>query len=165
MKIMDSKGKLFGKINIIDLALGIIIVCLIVGIGCKIFEGDFENELTDEKVEAYITLRATGIVPESEEYVKEGEKLIIENEISEAEIVSVQFKESKYSGMTSDGKLSIENNPLIKDVEITVKVPGIKNEKGILAAGKNFRVNQDFVITTKEFYANAKIVGVTYEEK
>lgn len=164
MKIVDSKGKLFGRINIIDLALGIIIICLFCGIGYKIFERNMNEELVEEKVEAYITLRAVGIVPEAEACDIEGEKLIVENEISDAEIVSVKFQESKYNGMTSDGKLSIENNPLLRDVEITVKAPAVKNETGILVAGKNFRVNQDFVITTKEFYANAKIVGVRYEK-
>lgn len=168
MKFVDEKGKLFGKINVIDLALGILIICLVGGIGYKVFfAGDegMDGHETREAGEAYITFRATGIVPEAEEYVAEGEKLISDNEVSEMEIVSVKFLENKYSGMTAEGKLSIENNPLYKDVEITVKAPAVSDDVGVTIGGKMYRVNQGIDIATKEFFANAKVVKLEFKEE
>lgn len=74
MKIIDEKGKLFGKVNVVDLAVGIIILFLICGIGYKVFFYQSKTEeVVEEKGTAYITLRATGLVPETENYLREGE--------------------------------------------------------------------------------------------
>lgn len=45
MKVFDEKGKLFGKINIIDLLVIIIVLVALVVVGVKVLDGDKADEL------------------------------------------------------------------------------------------------------------------------
>ena len=47
MKLIDEKGKLFGKINVIDFVIVIIVIGLLAGVGYKLFIQD-NNGVTEQ---------------------------------------------------------------------------------------------------------------------
>lgn len=87
------------------------------------------------------------------------------DELSEVEVVSVTFKDTTYTGMNAEGELKIADNPLYKDMEITVKAAATEDEKGVALNGQILRVNQNFDIITEKISTTAKIIGIEFEEK
>lgn len=165
MKLIDEKGKLFGKINIIDLILGILVLCLVAGIGYKLFFAKPQDDgVTEETGIVQITFRAKNVVPEAANYVHEGDKLILGGELTKFEIVSVNAEAGKFVGMNSQGDISIASNPLYSELEIVVRAEAIEDGVGIMVNGEIFRVNQTMEIATPEFSTNAEIVGMEFEK-
>lgn len=165
MKIIDEKGKLFGKVNIIDLVLGLIILCVVCGVGYKLFfDKNSGEEIPEEKGTVYITVRATELVPEAEDYIQEGQKIVMSDELTNIEIVSVDFKDSQMAGITSSGKLVLASNPQYKDAEITLKAEATEDGVGIFVNGKSVKINQNFDITTREFSTEATVIGLEFQE-
>lgn len=52
MKILDEKGKLFGKINVIDLLILVVIVAVLVGIGVKVLGGNADEPANPDSSQA-----------------------------------------------------------------------------------------------------------------
>lgn len=50
MKIIDEKGRLFGKLNLIDLVVVLVIVAAIAAVGMKVFGNDVVDAVTSQKV-------------------------------------------------------------------------------------------------------------------
>lgn len=50
MKIIDEKGRLFGKLNLIDLAVILVLVAVVAAIGMKLFGNKAVEAVTSEKV-------------------------------------------------------------------------------------------------------------------
>lgn len=48
MKILDEKGKLFGKINVIDLLVIVVIFAVLIGIGAKVLGGNADESSNPE---------------------------------------------------------------------------------------------------------------------
>lgn len=50
MKIIDEKGRLFGKLNLIDLAVILVLIVVVAAVGMKVFGNDAVEAVTSEKV-------------------------------------------------------------------------------------------------------------------
>lgn len=166
MKLIDEKGKIFGKVNIIDLLIVLIILALVAGVGYKMF---FQNnngvsEQPTEMSEADITFLIKGCLPEAQDALKEGDKLIINNAITDAEITEIDVQENKTTAVTDQGEMIVTQNPLAIDITITVKANVQVSNAGVTLADETMKVNSDFEIETKEFFGNAKIIKVSCEE-
>lgn len=163
--MIDKKGRIFGKINVIDFIVALIIVCLLAGIGYKLF-GQSNNSTEEGKVETgtvYATFQMTYIMKESKNFVEVGDKLIINGEVTDIEVVDIVFEDTKYVDITDDGELVIADNPLYVDGRIQVKAEGTKTSEGIKIGENIIRVNSNFDISTERFSAGSKIVDVQFE--
>ncbi len=163
--MIDNKGRIFGKINVIDFVVALIIVCLLAGVGYKLF-GQSNSNVVEKKVETgtvYATFQMTCIMKESENFVEVGDKLIIDDEVTEIEVVDVIFEDTKYVDITDDGELVIADNPLYVDGRIQVKAEGAKTSEGVKIGKNIIRVNSNFDIATERFSAGSKIVDVQFE--
>lgn len=68
MKVIDERGKLFGKLNVIDLLVVIFIIAALVVIAAKVFGGSSEPAATQKLT---YTVRVTGQMPELAQRVGE----------------------------------------------------------------------------------------------
>lgn len=164
-EMIDKKGRIFGKINVIDLLVIVLVVCMLGGVGYKIFGPDTNKtmEQKEERGMVYATFKVTCVVAESANYVKVGEHLVIADKLTDVEIVNVSFEDTKEVGFTDGGELTVENNPLYVDGYIKVKAEGIKTGEGIKMQGVYIRVNDTFDLITERFSAGSKVVDIQFE--
>ncbi|WP_461811873.1 DUF4330 domain-containing protein [Faecalimonas sp.] len=166
MKVIDEKGKIFGKINIIDMAIILIVIALFVGVGYKLFfqksNGVSEQPTKKEKVEVSFVVK--GCTPEIKDSIKKGDKLIVNNKLSDAEVTEVEVSNSKTTTVDEKGKLSVAENPLLVDIKIKVHVLADVSDAGATFNDEMMKVNADFILETMSFYANAKIIEVSLVE-
>jgi hypothetical protein len=141
MKIINEKGKLFGIINIIDLAV-LVVVLLIVGVvGYKVLGNKIVN-VPGEK-EIVFTVKLLGRSPLAIEEIKKGDKLISVTNYVEAYVDSYTSYPADIFVQTADGRVVIAKDPYKLDAVVTVKmkyVPGdiIKLGTQDISAGKAF---------------------------
>ena len=91
MSIIDKKGKLFGKLNIIDLIAVILIVAVLALIGYKLLDNQ-SGGLSSEGQPVVYTVKVKGVEAEVYEFIK-GElpsQLMASNELLDAYVTDVQ---------------------------------------------------------------------------
>lgn len=162
MKLIDEKGRLFGKINIIDLVFLILLVVLLCGVSYNLFfkksNGVSEQPKVKEDVAVEFLIR--GLVPEVENGIKIGEKIIVNNQLTDAEVIDVAVNNSKILITDSAGQTSLQETPLQIDIKLTVKMKVDVSDAGYFYNDEKMKVNGDFEIETKEFYSNSKIIAI-----
>lgn len=139
MAILDEKGRLFGKVNLIDLLLVIVLVCGLAFGGYKILSRYF---ITVEYDDYKVVLKAEDVHPEMVDAIRIGDKLI---ERSGAVIGTVieprpYLLPAEVYVQNREGRIETSIQPKLKDLVITVmvKVPKgqrIKNNTNNLLIG------------------------------
>lgn len=144
MKLIDEKGKLFGKINVIDLAVVVLILFLVAAVGYKVLSPKIETSPTAQKDVTILikcTFRTDAIVAS----LKKDQQLVFGTDfIPDAFISDVKSTPSDYITNDSEGKVHVEKHPLLKDMYVTIRAkvnanaPIYKIGTQELAQGKNF---------------------------
>lgn len=166
--MIDKQGKLFGKINIIDFVVVLLIVAVVGVVGIKMFGGSSSEDTASavQRGTATVTIRLSSVAPESKDYLQVGDKLIIAGQVTTLEITEVRFEEVPTTGFTDEGELVVAGNPVALNAYVTVQSEGTRNELGVTTAGVVFRANQIFEFVTDNFEAltNSRVVSVEFEE-
>lgn len=121
MVILDEKGKLFGKINIIDL---LVIIVLIVGLafgGYKILSRYFIHTDYENYV---VVLRAEDVHPEMVDAIRIGDDLIERSGAIVGTVIEPRpyLTDSEVYVQNREGKIETSIQPKLKDLMITVLV-------------------------------------------
>lgn len=165
MKLIDRKGRLFGKLNIVDLLVAILIAGFVAVVATRLYSQKLNanggNPLSQQE-EIYVTLYSSLVVPEIAESLKVGDKLVANNAYTNAEIVSIDVVPAAYVSTNSDGEAVLSEHPLWKDVTVVIK-DTINPSSVILKAGnQEVRVGYSFILKTQTVETNCKIRGVEF---
>ena len=130
--LFDSKGKVFGKVSIVDIAVIVLVVLAVVG-GYFRFSGNNTSVVSND-AEFYYSITAKGI--------RETNKNLLENSIgtdfrlagkissSMGELVGVNVSNAKDIVAKTDGTIVLAEVPEKYDVELILKVVGNVNDSG-----------------------------------
>lgn len=120
MKIINEKGKLFGIINIIDLALLLIIVALAAGALLYLRrEGPVETLPTKD---FYVSVKCKEYSQEIADGFKVGDRLYYGNAFTNLEITDVKVEPAKMDVFLPDGTIVVSPHPELKDITVTVLI-------------------------------------------
>ncbi len=151
--IIDRKGKLFGKISIIDLAVILIVIAVIGGVAYR-FGGsasimaksttEFEYVVEVENVRGYTVdaLQKMGRVGDAK------------NKVDIGEIIDVQVEEALFQSVTADGRVTESVLPERSNCIVTLRSTGSESDNSYftadnteLSVGKDFTINSKYVTT------------------
>lgn len=164
--IIDKKGKLFGKVSIIDIFVIIIVIVSIFGISQamsridndKLMKEDLKTVIdkSSQSDELEIKLTAKGVRDITRDAIIVGDKVYYENEV----LGVVSYVESEPSMQTvesTDGTVYSAITPDRYDVTIVVETTGRKMDNGYytdsnihLLYGKKMEVKTSTILTTPE---------------
>ena len=172
MKLIDQKGRLFGKFNIVDLIVLLLIVALVAAVVIKKTSPRL-NVLTEENAPkeqyCYMTVVAQSVVPEAgeqfEKDMKAGEHPIANNEVTPAEIVSVKSNPATIVSPNAEGELVVTEHPIWKDVEVVVRQKVNPKNPIIKVANQEARVGIFIIVKTQKVELNAKIRGIEFRDE
>ena len=124
MAILDEKGRLFGKVNLIDLLLVIVLVCGLAFGGYKILSRYF---ITTEYDDYKVILKAEDVHPEMVDAIRIGDKLIERSGAVIGTVVEPRpyLVPAEVYVQNREGRIETSIQPKLKDLMITVivKVP------------------------------------------
>ena len=167
MKVIDRKGRLFGKINIVDLFVIFVVVALV---GAVIYKKTSKAVNTDGAAGApdeycYVTLYCNQMVPEVSKTISIGDHLVANGKYTNAEIVAVNEEPAAYVGYDSTGKAVLSQHPLWKDVTVVVREKISPNSVILKVGEQEVRVGYQFIFKTQRVESGAKVRRVEFESE
>ncbi len=163
MKFLDEKGRLFGKLSIVDLFVILLVLACIGAVGLKlrasktVSGGDrtityavrIEN-IRDVSVEA-INSKKDGLID-------------IEKKKELGSIESVEATPARVLVQTNDGKFKFAEYDNRYDAVITIKTSGTETEDGYYASsGRQISVGESIGINSGAAQFFAEVISVTAE--
>lgn len=128
MAILDEKGRLFGKVNLIDLLLVIVLVSGLTFGGYKILSRYF---ITTEYDDYKVTLKAEDVHPEMVDAIRIGDKLIERSGAVIGTVVEPRpyLVPAEVYVQNREGRIETSIQPKLKDLVITVMVKVPKGQR------------------------------------
>ncbi len=161
----DNKGKLFGKINIVDL-LVILIVVVAIAVTYFKFNLSTHSDVTTSNGQAQYTLVTKAVRMYTVDQLVEGDKVFDEESGKcVGEIVKVEYEPAYDYVIKTDGTPVYSQIPERYDVKVTVLTDAIINDSGISANGAKFMYyNQKGIYYTKRVQVEAQVVELNVVE-
>lgn len=153
MKIIDEKGRIFGKINIFDLMVLLAIVILVGGVSYKVIK-DKREAAGQIPTKTYIVTVKSFAMPQTySEALKKDNRIYYDNDgFVNAKITDIREEAAKITVQTADGQLKETLSPDLMDVTIDLEVvdkldpPDIRVGRYAVAVGGKFTVKTIFAM-------------------
>lgn len=158
--IIDKNGKLFGKINIIDLAVILAVIVVAVGVIVRFTGG--AGKIVTEGTKIEYTVRVQGVRQYTVDALQK--KGIITNKKYTAvvgEIKDVVVTPAKQRAVTANGQLVQAELPERYDCLVTIECDGKESSSGYFNSNNDeLSTGRDYEIYSKYVSTNGLITGV-----
>lgn len=163
MKIIDDKGKLFSKINILD--LGIVLMIIVLGLAgfYKLKSVNTTAFIKPQPVDIKVIVREREET--SIDKIKVGDILKeYDTGIILGEIKSIDIKPAIIEVETVDGEVKLAEIPERYDYYINIDANAIVNENAIVSGNKELRIGNKLVLRTKTYALESYILEIGKRE-
>lgn len=165
MKLIDEKGRLFGKINIIDLVVVLLILFLVAAVGYKVISPKIATSPTAQgEVTAVIkiTFKSDSVVNS----LKVGQKLVYGTDyIPGASITDIKSNPADYITTDAQGKIHIEKHPVLKDIYVTIKATTNTNAAILKVGTQDLCEGKKFTLKTQTTEVDGSVENLTINGK
>ena len=168
MKILDRRGRLFGKINIVDL----FVILVVIALACAIIYKKTSKSLNSAEGGAsapdeycYVTLYCNQMVPEFSKSINIGDHMVANGKFTDATVVAVNEEPAAYVGYDDQGKAVLSQHPLWKDVTVVIKEKISPNPVIRKVGEQEVRVGYQYIFKTQKVESGAKVRRVEFESE
>ena len=165
--MLDSKGRLFGKINIVDLIVLIVIVGVVAAIIVYIAKNGNpipgSSAAAEDKV-CYVTVSCRSKPENCFLSMHEGDQLIAKNNFVEGEIYSVTYGPSVFVGPDAEGNLVQTTHPIWKDGIVVIKSHGNPNNPIFKVGTQEARIGMVIFVKTKNVEMTGSVDSIVWED-
>jgi len=161
MKVINKEGKLFGKVNIIDLTIVVFLLAVLVLSAIKITE-DKGPTFIAEKVDVELDIILRSMYDGFQNDLNIGDKLYDSTSGAYIGIITdKQVTPAIREVTTNDGRVVRAEVPQRWDIIFTVKGQGIDNaDKGVTLGGEIRQIGLYFQMETHQFIVSGAIVDL-----
>lgn len=159
--LIDKKGKLFGRINVIDMTVLIVLVLLLAGIGYKFYMDDRKNVSNNSELLEY-TISITNVRSFTADAVDVGDKIYdSKTDTYLGKVIAKEVMPYRDYITKTDGSVVLAEKPERLEVRLTMQVPGVENNYGYLANGNRDINRQSLVyLKTRLIKSEGRVVDV-----
>lgn len=164
MRLFNDKGRFLGIVNPLDALVVISILAVVFTIGWVAMNRDGAPLPGVTKSEITQTYLIRSIRPEVAAYVKKGDR--VKNEISKSdlgEVIDIKSTQAVSAVVTDAGEIKKSENPIDKDLTITVKANGRATSAQITVSGDILEVGKKYGLVTRVFKGDALLIGLHAE--
>ena len=148
MKIVDEKGRLFGKINLIDLLVIVLVIAIVAAVGWKLVGSKAAAAVSDNQHELTFTVQFRGQPRKVAEFAETqiGKQLVNNAKLIQAEVTEVSslFAPSEESYW----------------LDVTVKATATFSGNVWKVGSQEVRVGYEYILKTSEFELTGIISGM-----
>lgn len=159
--IIDNKGKLFGKINIIDL---LVVLVLIVAVLVTYFKFNMSAHSNVSETNGYVEfeVQIDGVRDFTTQSINEGDVVYdSQNDVCLGEVVSKRIESEERHITKSDGTIVLSDVPERYKLFITIGSDARINDAGIYVGGTKPVIKyQNLEMETQKNKFNGKVVSV-----
>lgn len=161
MKLIDEKGRLFGKINIIDFAVAVVILFLVAAVGYKVLGPKVQTSPNAQgEITAVVkfTFKTDGVVAS----LQKDQKLVFGSDyIPGAYIEEVKSAPADYITTDDQGKIHVEKHPFLKDLYVTIKATVDTNAPILKVGTQEICQGKNFVVKTQTTDITGSVESIT----
>lgn len=159
--IIDEKGRLFGKISIIDICALLALLALLAGAYYKFFMVDPQHTAANFDTIEYKVLMKE-VRQQSIDAVEIGAEVYdVRTDSYMGKVINKEIAPSPAMVTKADGTIVMAEKPERFDVLVTITVPGVETQFGFLANGKRDLNRESIqVLKTQKIIMEAKIADV-----
>lgn len=159
--LIDEKGKLFGKVSIIDIIAVLVLAALVLGTVYKF--GGFGSMASDKKYDTLqYMIQVKGVRQQTIDAMVPGDSIYDSKTGSfMGKIISKEAKPAMDQVIKADGTVVLAAKPERFDAYVTIEVPGVESSNSYLANGNRELNNEStIVMSTRMLIVEAKIIDV-----
>jgi len=164
MKLVDEKGKLFGLINVIDLAVILMVLAVGAGVVVKLVLPRFDN-VVDRTKDVYVTVicrqRPESAAQELAENI--GAALVARNDFSNGKIYSVEIVPASAVGTNADGIAVESEHPYLKDIIVVIKGRADPTAAVFTLGAQEMRIGYTIYVKTQRVEITGTIDDIRFE--
>lgn len=159
--LLDEKGKLFGRISIIDIGVLLLIIALLGGVYYRFFTVDRNhNAAKFDTLEYKILVRA--VRQQTVDAIETGAEIYdVKTDASMGKIINKEVLPATEQLTKADGTMVIAEKPERFNVVVTIQVPGVETEYGFRANGRiDLNRESQMVLDTRMLMVETKVIDV-----
>ncbi len=159
--LLDEKGRLFGKISIIDIGVLLLIIALMGGVYYKFFMVDKnQNAAKFDTIEYKILVEE--VRQQSVDAIEIGANIYhVKTDTTMGKIMNKEILPATDQLTKADGTMVIAEKPGKFNVLVTIQVPGVETKNGFRANGRiDLNRESQEVMDTRMIILEPKIVDV-----
>ncbi|NLX64688.1 MAG: DUF4330 domain-containing protein [Clostridiaceae bacterium] len=123
MKVIDEKGRVFGKINIFDLLVLLALLIAVFGVGYKMISDKRKASGMVPTTTYIVTVKTPAMHPSYAEALRKDDRIYYDNfGFVNAKIIDVREEPAMITVQTADGRLVETQSPNLVDVTIDIEV-------------------------------------------
>lgn len=167
MKIIDDKGRLFGKVNLLDLFVIIFVCAIIFVIASKFISNPeaYETNNGGNVEDMYVTLKCQGVPEGFYESLQVGDKLLAQNAYTGGEIYKIYDPTpAEYTGVDDKGQVVISNHPYLQDVVVELVTKQNVDSPVLKVNGQEVRTGLKIFFKTQKVESPATVLGISFGE-
>jgi len=155
--ILDKNGKLFGKINIIDVFAVIILIAAIIGISIRFISVPSKN--VKNKIELTYVVEIEGVSDFTVDALnKQGKVIDSKQKCLVGEVIGVESRKQTLDKFDSDGNLLSSEVPEKYTVDVTIEAIGKESEHGYFVGNDTeLSVGSTVKLATKYVNTSGKV--------
>ena len=132
MKVIDEKGRVFGKVNIFDLFVLLALILFVGAIGYKMSNDRKQSQGIISGKTYVVTVKCAAMPDTFAEALSKDDRIFYDNiGFTNAKIVKAEEKPAVITVQTSDGQLVEAVDPNLKDVYVELEVYDNPNDDDI----------------------------------
>lgn len=164
MKLIDEKGKIFGKVSFIDLFAIIIVIMISVLLLQKGFLNSQLHENIGEEKTVQVTVLLQKLTEKQVNVLQEGSgKLQKTGRNADVNIVGIEVEQGKELVETKDGGIVIATNPMLFDAKVFVEGIGEITSERIVIDNLEVRIGTELRLMTKQFEGLGIVYNIKYQ--
>jgi hypothetical protein len=155
--MIDKEGKLFGKINIIDLVVLLAVLLLVAGF---LYRG--RDHTIAQPHTVAIRVVCPFVYPDVDNNIKAGDQLVASGALMPVYIKKVEVKQALTTVSKPDGSMVLSTNPFRKDIFLDIEGQTTAvNPAVITLGGQEVRAGKDdYTVKTRTVELTATILKV-----
>lgn len=162
MKIINEKGRLFGIINVVDLAVLIIVVLVAFAAVVKLSGGNIKAPIASAKKEVAITLKAPSKSSSLLTAFNKGDQLMYGKLFIDAYIQNVELTPTMVNVQLPTGEIIPTPDPVFKDIFITFTSKVDAGQDVLVIGNSEIRIGTTYNINTKSASTACYVMKIEY---
>ncbi|MGE5672752.1 MAG: DUF4330 domain-containing protein [Mycobacterium leprae] len=160
MSVVDEKGRLFGKVNLLDL----VVVVAVVAVGARFGYSHFMAKSagpagTDQKVE--LTFKVSPVTQPTVDAIQKGDKVYdSKSNAFLGTVVETKAQPATVVKQGPDGRLWETQSTTAFDYYVTISSMAHVSENGVLVGGDDIKIGRDNSLRTRLWAGSGTTAGI-----
>ncbi len=157
---MDDKGRLFGKINLIDLIVILIVIAVVAAVAWKVVGAKLAEAMEPELPIYEYEVVCPQVYPEVSDFAEGcvGDQLLNNDGLLEGEIVEVVSRPHQNTTLDNNNGAGQSEEPPLRDVYFTIRCRVTPQKDAVAIGMQELRVGRGHIVKSTKLELNGGII-------